>query len=258
MEFLKNHYEKVILGVVLLALAGVAAWLPMKVNADKAEIERVKNVAKVEPEPREMTDLSDIQDIRKEVENPPEAKFSGSHNTFNSVVWIKMPDGSLEKRLPEDVGVNKLVVNEVEPLDFIIEFDRVSGTGYYFNVTREHAESARDRRKRGFYVSTNSGKGNGVFELKEVRGETTDPLAFVLELKDTGKEVVVSKSRPYHATNGYAAAIVYPPENKTWDDARNKTSLIFAGDTNIIVDINPAEVILRAVSNEKTTTIPVN
>jgi hypothetical protein len=123
-------------------------------------------------------------------------------------------------------------------------------------VTREQADQVADRRRRGFYISPNSAKKNDVFSLVEVRGEETDPLAFVLKLVDTGEEIVVSKTRPYHVTNGYAATITYPPENKTWKLARNKESLVFAGDTNIIVDINPAEVILRAVSNEKTTTIP--
>jgi hypothetical protein len=37
-----------------------------------------------------------------------------------------------------------------------------------------------------------------------------------------------------------------------------KQPLVFANDTNIVIDINPSEVILRAVSNEKTTTIPFN
>lgn len=259
MEFLKNHYEKVVLGVVLVALAAVAAMLPMKISSDKTNAENVVNFQKREPDPLERIDLSEVEGIRKEVQNPPEAKLAGSHNTFNSVVWIEMPDGGLVKRRPEDIGVRQLQVESVAPLNFIIEYDRVSGSGYYFNVTREDADQPRDRRRRGFYISpTSAAKANTIFTLAEVRGEATDPLAFVLKLQETDEEVVVSKSRPYHVTNGYSATIVYPPEKRTWKDARNKQPLVFAGDTNIIVDINPAEVILRAVSNEKTTTITVN
>jgi len=257
MEFLKNHYEKVILGVVLLALAVVAAWLPMQISGEKRKLSDSLVVTRREPAARELTDLSEIESINQEVKNPPKADFAGSHNTFNSVVWRKMPDGSLVKLRPEDVGVNKLKIESIEPLNFIIEFDKVSGSGYYFNVTREQAARPADRRRRGYYVSQTSGKKNAIFSLKEVRGAEDDPLAFVLKLNDTDEDIVVSKSRAYHVTNGYAATIVYPPENnRTWKLSRNKDPLVFAGDTNIIVDINPAEVILRAVSNEKTTTIP--
>jgi hypothetical protein len=256
MEFLKNHYEKVILGVVLLALAVVAAWLPMQISGENRKLKDALVVTKREPAPRDLIDLTEIEFIREQVQNPPKADLAGSHNTFNSVVWRKMPDGNLIKLRPEDVGVNKLKVEAIEPLNFVIEYDKVSGSGYYFNVTREQASRPADRRRRGYYVSRTSGKKNNIFTLEEVRGEEKDPLAFVLKLSGTDEEIVLSKSRPYHVTNGYSATIVYPPENKNWKLVRNKEPLVFAGDTNIIVDINPAEVILRAVSNEKTTTIP--
>jgi hypothetical protein len=239
-----------------LALALVAAWLPMQISEEKRKIESSLTVPKREPDPQKPTDLAALEFIREEVKNPPKARLSDGHNTFNSVVWRKMPDGHLIKLRPEDIGVNQLKIESVEPLNFIIEYDRVSGSGYYFNVTREQAEQASDRRRRPYYISLNSAKKNEVFSLVEVRGEETDPLAFVLKLVETDEEIVLSKSRPYHVTNGYAATIVYPPETKNWKLARNKEPLVFAGDTNIIVDINPAEMILRAVSNEKTTTIP--
>ncbi|MGV3773072.1 MAG: hypothetical protein ACO1QB_09240, partial [Verrucomicrobiales bacterium] len=35
MEFLKQHYEKIILSVVLLGLAAAAALMPMKVSEEK-------------------------------------------------------------------------------------------------------------------------------------------------------------------------------------------------------------------------------
>jgi hypothetical protein len=43
MEFLKKHYEKLILSVVLLGLAAVAAGLPLKVNQEKEKEEARKN-----------------------------------------------------------------------------------------------------------------------------------------------------------------------------------------------------------------------
>ena len=37
MEFLKKHYEKLILSIVLLGLAAVAVTLPMKVTGSSVE-----------------------------------------------------------------------------------------------------------------------------------------------------------------------------------------------------------------------------
>src|SRR5207253_22210 len=88
MEFLKKHYEKLILSVVLLGLAAVAATLPMKVNEEKQKEEDRKNSligAKVEP--LKPVDLTTNQAVLakdkgmtaggvgtlKDVQGPPEA-----------------------------------------------------------------------------------------------------------------------------------------------------------------------------------------
>lgn len=259
MEFLKSHYEKVILGVVLLALAGVAAWLPMKIEADKDEVNALKNIPQSKPQPVEATDLTPAKEIQSKTANPPKANFAGNHNLFNPVLWIKTPDGQLEKITDTDgFGPSRVVIDAITPLNFIIEYEKKTNTsGYNFQVTREHAERVNDRRKRGVYMSARNLK-NDVFSIAEVRGPEDDPLAFELVLNDTNERIVVSSSKPYHTTNGYAADLTYPLEKKTWKDVRLKQPLIFAGDTNIVVDINPNEVLLRAVSNEKTTTIPFN
>jgi len=258
MELLKNHYEKIILGVVLLALAGVAAWMPMKIQADKAERDRVVQISQSEPPVIEPSDLGPAREILAKAKNPPTSEFSGKHNLVNPVIWIRTPDGTLEKHDdPEGYGASRVVVEAVQPLNFVIEYEKATGTGYNFQVTREQAERAVDRRRRVYYASPRS-RRNDVFTLKEVRGPEEDPLAFELEINDTAESVVVSRSMPYRATNGYSADLSFPLEKKTWKDVRVQQPLIFGGDTNIVVDINPNEVLLRAVSNEKTTTIPYN
>lgn len=258
MEFLKNHYEKVVLGVVLLALAAVAAWLPMKIQADKEEVAQLKAVPDPRPQPIELTNLDPAKETVKKAANPPQADFAGRHNLFNPVLWIQTPDGQLEKIDSTDgFGPSRVEVEAVRPLNFIIEYEKPSSSGYNFQVTREHAERPADRRRRAFYMSPRNLK-NEVFTIAEIRGPEDDPLAFELVLNDTTERVVMSNSKPYHVTNGYSADLTYPLEKKTWKDVRVKQPLIFAGDTNIVVDINPSEVLLRAVSNEKTTTIPYN
>ena len=259
MEFLKQHYEKVVLGVVLLALAGVAIWLPMKINSDKEEVAAVvgKYAQPPTPKPLAPTDLSKIEKIREQSKNPPAAEFTGKHKLFNSGRWIKTPDGAIEKVDEENSGARRVVVDAVRPLEFVVKFDQVSGGGYNFTVTREAADTALGRRPKKYYASTQAQK-NEVFTLLKVNGPEDDPLTFDIQINDTDEKIVVSKNNAYTATNGYAADLSYSLEKKTWKDARVKQPLVFAGDTNIVVDINPREVILRAVSNEKTTTIPFN
>jgi hypothetical protein len=260
MEFLKNHYEKVVLGVVLLALAGVAIWLPVKIKTDNDEVTAVLEKAEQEPRVKALdpVDISKAEAIREQTANPPSADFSGQHNLFNSVLWIKTPDGILEKHTSDSgFGPRRVVVDAIRPLAFTIEFDRVFGSGYNFRVTKEAADSPRDRRPKTAYVSQQNLKSDD-FTLLEARGPQDDPLAFELQINDTGEKIVVSRTKAYTATNGYAADLSYSLERKVWKDVRVKQPLVFANDTNIVIDINPSEVILRAVSNEKTTTIPFN
>jgi len=259
MEFLKQHYEKVVLGVVLLALAGVAIWLPMKINQDKAGVDAILQRTEVPPnvKPLPPVDLARVEQIREQAKKPPEAEFAGEHKVFNSGRWIKTPDGALEKVDEENTGARRVVVEAVKPLQFTVKFDRLAGSGYNFVVTREAADTVMGRRPKTLYASTQSQK-NEAFTLLKVNGPEDDPLTFELQINDTAENIVVSRNNAYTATNGYAADLSYALEKKTWKDARVKQPLVFAGDTNIVVDINPREVILRAVSNEKTTTIPFN
>ncbi len=260
MEFLKNHYEKVVLGVVLLALAGVAVWLPMKIKADQAEVQAIADkydtlqpVKKLEP-----VDLAKVEQIRQQTKEPPNADFSGNHNLFNSVRWIKTPDGTLEKHAdPDGYGARRVKVEAIKPLAFVVEFDQLSGGGYNFRVTHEAAERTADRRPKKYYASTQAAK-NDVFTLTKVNGPENEPVTFELQINDTGENIVLSRTKSYAATNGFSADLSYSLEKKNWKDVRIKQPLVFANDTNIVVDINPSEVILRAVSNEKTTTIPFN
>lgn len=259
MEFLKKHYEKVVLGIVLLALTGVAIWLPMKIQEDKAQVASLvdkhglpRKVAAIEP-----TDISKAVAIREQTATPPGADFSGDHNLFNSVRWMKTPEGLLEKMSDENYGAKRVTVEKINPLNFTVEYERKTGSGYQFRVTKESADRPTERRPRPYYATLQSAK-NDVFTLKGVNGPEDEPLTFDIEINDTGETIVVPAKAAYTTTNGYSADLSYSLEKKTWKDARVKQELVFANDTNIVVDINPSEVILRAVSNEKTTIIPFN
>src|SRR5207253_5552201 len=127
MEFLKKHYEKLILSVVLLGLAAVAATLPMKVNEEKQKEEDRKNSligAKVEP--LKPVDLTTNQAVLAKVKTPIRFDIAGKHNLFNPVPWVEKQGGELQK-LPGGgaAGMAALEVTAVTPLQMIVSFDEV-------------------------------------------------------------------------------------------------------------------------------------
>ena len=57
MDFLKKHYEKVLLGVVLLGLAVAVAFLPFKIASEKQKLEDMRNQL-IHPKVKELTNLN--------------------------------------------------------------------------------------------------------------------------------------------------------------------------------------------------------
>jgi hypothetical protein len=59
MEFLRKHYEKIILSVVLLGLAVAAALLPMMVSRERSALEELeRDIRQTPPKPLKASDLS--------------------------------------------------------------------------------------------------------------------------------------------------------------------------------------------------------
>ena len=56
MEFLKKHYEKILLGVVLLAVAVAAGFLPIKITSEKQKLTDL-NLQKKNPKAAPLTNL---------------------------------------------------------------------------------------------------------------------------------------------------------------------------------------------------------
>src|SRR5258706_7930432 len=129
MEFLKKHYEKLILSVVLLGLAAVAATLPMKVNQERKKGEERKSSligAPVKDFPP--VDLTTNQTILAKVKSPIKFDVAGKHNLFNPVPWMEKPNGELQKIQAGNVGIGALEVTAINPLRLIISFDETIPT----------------------------------------------------------------------------------------------------------------------------------
>ncbi|MEO8428610.1 MAG: hypothetical protein ABI651_16040 [Verrucomicrobiota bacterium] len=262
-EFVKSHYEKIILSVVLLGLAGAAAYLPLKISENQKMLQSAKEFqpvpGKSKPKP---VDLSSDQILLKRVEMLTNLDLARPHNLLNPVTWKRAPDGRLIKiDSSEKEGAGALVVSKIRPLNLTITFNAVAGTGdpprYQFTV-RNEAEPNRGRRGNIPKLVALNAKSD-LFTLKDVRGPADNPTELVLELEDTKELVMVTKGKPFVRIYGYAADLTYPLEaNKVFRDRREKELIEFGEKKYKIVAIRENEVTVEAIQTTARTTIRFN
>lgn len=256
MDFLKKHYEKLILGLVLVGLAVAVAFLPFKITGDRQALEEKRNtLTRPKVQPLTNTDLTVSEAALKRVDSRTESDFAPPNKLFNPMPWQKAADGQL---IPATkVGPMAAVVTNITPLYLRITLDSVipsdSGARYVMFVQREAAPTASLRSRKQTYASLNS--KNETFTVVEVRGPAEDPKELVLELNDTGDRVTVSKGKDYQRIDGYTADLRYDPEKKSWNARRVGMTVSFAGEDYNIVAINQNEIVLSAKSNQKKWTI---
>ncbi len=259
MDFLKKHYEKLILGLVLVGLAVAVAFLPFKITGDRQALED-QRTALTQPRVQPLTnlDLTVPEAALKRMGTRTDADFAPPNKLFNPMLWQKSADGQL---IPATkVGPMAAVVTNITPLYLRITLDSViasdSGPRYVMYVQKEGAATASQRSRKQTYASLNS--KNETFTVVEVKGPAEDPKELVLELNDTGDRVVVSRGKDYLRVDGYTADLRYEPERKSWNARRVGMPVSFAGEDYNIVAINQNEVVLSAKSNQKKWTIKQN
>jgi hypothetical protein len=268
MEFLKKHYEKVLLGVVLLGLAVGAVFLILMIPAERAaQREVVDSIVRRKAKELPPLDLARQTALSTRSVGWDCLDLSATNKVFNSLQWQRKSDGSLFKIVTgNEVGPDAVVVTKITPLYTTIKLDSVSMSAdgaprYSIIVEREGAQKVTDRRPRQTFASLNA--KTETFVLREVKGPAENPGELILEMNDTGDLLPLSKEKPIRRVDGYMADFHYPPEpNKKWTGVRvgtgaPGTSQIFiAGESYIVVAITKNEVVLSARSNNKKTPRP--
>lgn len=260
MEFLKKHYEKILLSVVLLGLAAVAAFLPIKVSQEQQALQTT--VPPSSPKPYTSVNLTNFSNTLQQVEADTEVSLAGTHNLFNPVQWqIKLPQGNLYKlETGEETGVQALTVTNIAPLYFTVEFKGVQTVGgdlrYRFGVTDEASPNQNLRRELPRFLSPQDPR-NPPLLLKEVIGDPANPDTIVLELLDSNEEIRVTSQDPFRRVDGYMADLRYEPENRNARNARVGNWLPFQinGNWYKIVAITDKDVTVSAASSNIRTTI---
>ncbi len=244
MEFLKRHYEKILLSVVLLCLAITAAWFPIKIKKEKEDAQNYKVTL---PVPKELKplDLTTNQAALLRLKSPPIVELAGAHNLFNPVRWKVKSDGTFLKIVLE--GVDALTITKITPLYLELAYQRSTASGYWIDVKRLSA------KKPSTYAKLNEKKE--LFTLKEIKGETNDPTELILELPETAELVSISKEKPYRRIEGFAVDLRYGPDNLVFANKRVNEVITFGGESYKIIAITDNEVRVSAISTDKRTTI---
>ena len=263
MEFLKRHYEKLLLGLVLVGLGVAVAFLPFKISSEKQNLEEARTRLIERPvKPLTNLDLTLPETAVKRVAAPATLDLTTSNKVFNPIPWQKAADERLIKVDNRNIGAQAVVITKTVPLYLTLVFDSVTileaGPKYLIGMQRESAPTAAGRGKKTLPCSLNV--KNDILIVREVKGKPEDPVQLVVELTDTGETVVLSKGEPFKRVDGYMADLKYPPENKNWTARRVGAGapLSFNNEEYNIVAISQNEVVLSAKSNQKKWTVSSN
>jgi hypothetical protein len=257
MEFIKKHYEKILLGLVLLGLTVAVALLPFLISSKRRELEVLRDTLR-NPKVKPLTnlDLTIHEAALHRMSLPPNLDYSRPHNLFNPVPWQKRPDGTLIKIPTEnELGPAKVEVSSIKPLYLALSLEGIGAGGYLIGIKRDAAADPSQRHKTQTYASVTNTPKTAPFTLLKVDGPADNPTDLMLELKDSSQQVSISTNRPFQRVDGFTADLKYDPEKLKWADRRQGDWLAFAGDDYKIVVITQSNVVLSAKANDKKTTI---
>jgi len=260
MELLKKHYEKVLLGVVLVGLTVGAASLPLMISAERqAEVEKTNEIIQRAPKELEKVNLKPTEELLARANARLALDLSSSNRVFNSMPWQKRPDGTIFKIQPGNTGPEAVTILKIVPLFTRISLDAISpsdtGVRYVIGVEREASPVVANRRKKQYSATLN--QKNDMFAIREVKGPPENPAELILELNDTNERVTITREKRFEREDGYMADLRYEPERKNFAGVRNgagglgTTPIMIEGESYIVVAINKSEVVLSAKSNNK-------
>jgi hypothetical protein len=260
MDFLKKHYEKIVLSLVLLGAVGALVFLPFVIAADKQRQRDMEDGligGKATPLPE--LDMSQRQSVLERLNSPGGYDFSTTNKLFNPMQWQKAANGNLIKiKSGKEIGAEAVVITKITPLYFVLALDSVAtnelGARYVISVERQAAALPAQRHKRQHYASV--GDKNDTFTVTGVKGAPENPDAIILKLADTGELVALLKDKPYQRADAYSADLKYDPETKKWQGQRVGADLKFNADDYNIIAISQNELVLLQESNQKKWTLP--
>lgn len=263
----RQHYEKLVLTIALLMLAGAILFL---YQARVAEQEKIKDIPgnfkgrKVKPV--RLADFEAAAFALKQTERPVAVTLASGHNLFNPVEWRldRVAQTPTKIKSEMDVGPHAMQIVAIKPLQLHIVYGSPSTSGegaqlvvlgyqvYSTNETRPMRAVNPPRVVRAF-MALNETNRQAVFLLREVKGEPREPTELVGELKDFGGEkFTFAPGRPYSRVLAHEAELRYKPNpEKKYEHIRAGETVDIEGQIYKVVDITPDRVVLSDDSNGK-------
>ncbi len=261
MDFLKKHYEKILLGLVLAGLVGALVFLPFYIAADKQKMADLTESIINNPSVKPLTnlDLTASSAVVARQKTPYVLDFNSTNKLFNPGKWQKAPDGSSLIKVNPLRGPAAVVVTNITPLHLVLTLDSVTtnelGARYVVGVEKQAEKILSKRRKQQRFISSGD-KANDTFGLVEVKGPVENPESLALKLVDTGELVTISREKSFRRVDAYAADFRYDPEKKIFRGRRNGDKVSFDGTDYTVADVNQNELILEDQTNQKKTSLP--
>ena len=260
MDFLKKHYEKILLGLVLAGLVGTLVFLPFYIGAESQKMKDLRE-SYINPRVQALTnlDLTVQSNSMLRLKAGYTLDFETGNKLFNPVEWQKTPSGELVKRRIGKEGINAVVVTNITPLYLVLTLDSITtnelGARYVIGVEKQAEKTPAKRHKQQRYVSVGD-KANDTFALLEVKGPAENPEALVIKLVDSNETTTLSKDKPYSRVDAYTADFRYDPEKRIFRARRVGDKVSFNGTDYLVTEVNQNELILSDQSNQKKTSLP--
>ncbi|MBI3881318.1 MAG: hypothetical protein HY301_14800 [Verrucomicrobia bacterium] len=264
MDFLKKHYEKIILSLVLLVVIFFAVRLPGEIRKAQKDLEALRNgIIRTEPRPVPAVDFTRNDSSITRARSPITNNLSGQHNLLNPVKWQRLPDGSIIKIVRGDEILRGFIVTKITTIKYTVAFRGISGAGdtvrYRIGVTDEGQANPVKRKEQvrapGAPKATGLPEKNDLFKMVEVKGPPENPTEITVELVKDKQLVSFSKDKPSEQIIGYEADAKYDPEGKNWKGLRQDSKVQFANDTYKVIAITPTQVTIEGESTPKRTTV---
>jgi hypothetical protein len=259
MDFIKKHYEKVLLSIVLVGLAVAAAALPLQVSRVNQVLEETRSgVVRTPPKPFKPLDdyVRTNRAVIQRLEAAPGPRFSGIHHVFNPVEWKKRQDGTY-LRNPSGNEAALLEVTKIDELRLIIGFeptgDATGAQQYKISLLRES-----DRNPQKIVRTAKIGQANDLLTIVRADGPPENPVALILQLKDDKEPLTVKREGGFNEVIGYAADLKYPLGKQVFQRRRKSDTIRLEDETYKIVTIDRNQVVLANESTHKRTTLKLN
>ena len=264
MQFLKKHYDKIILSAVLVVLAVVALKLPFEVSAFRTELEQIRLSAYGKPAAFEPMDISTNKAVISRFSTPKAPDLVTQHKLFNPAIWRRLPDGTIAKsRSGFEGGLDALRLVQITELKLRIDLTNVDMTlstpVYVFQLTNPDGRPPVTSHK--LQAGQSSTRGQQLI-IQSVEGPPADPqMTVILRLPNRPDETVsgITRTKPFERTVGYAADFFYPPSQNIRAVKKDTDLQRLAGDmeTYRVTAVSATDATVMAKSTGVRRTIPL-